>query len=56
MNRRSFFAALVSPPSPAEAGSGAMTMRTGGHGERISLLGYGAMRYPTVDGSHANAH
>ena len=56
MNRRSFFAALVNPPSSAEAGSGAMTVRTGGHGERISLLGYGAMRYPTVDGSHANAH
>ena len=33
-----------------------MTMRTGAHGERVSLLGYGAMRYPTVDGSHANTH
>ena len=30
-----------------------MTLRTGVHGERVSLLGYGAMRYPTVDGSHA---
>ena len=52
MNRRSFFAALVNPPSAAE--TPAMTMRTGAHGERVSLLGYGAMRYPTVDGSHAN--
>ena len=33
-----------------------MTIRTGGHGERVSLLGYGAMRYPTVDGSHANVN
>ena len=70
MNRRCFLAALVNPPavpaSPAPASSApapqetahaappAITMRTGGHGERVSLLGYGAMRYPTVDGSHAN--
>ncbi len=33
-----------------------MTLRTGAHGERVSLLGYGAMRYPTIDGSHANTH
>ena len=30
-----------------------MTVRTGTHGETVSLLGYGAMRYPTVDGGHA---
>ena len=30
-----------------------MTVRTGAHGEKVSLLGYGAMRYPTVDGGHA---
>ena len=30
-----------------------MTTRTGAHGERVGLLGYGAMRYPTVDGGHA---
>ena len=30
-----------------------MTFRTGAHGEKVSLLGYGAMRYPTVDGGHA---
>ena len=58
MNRRSFFAALVNPPAPAAptAASPAITTRTGAHGERVSLLGYGAMRYPTVDGSHANTH
>ena len=32
-----------------------MTYRTGSHGEKVSLLGYGAMRYPTVDGGHANS-
>ena len=33
-----------------------MTFRTGAHGEKVSLLGYGAMRYPTVDGRHANTY
>ena len=59
MNRRSFFAALVNPPAPAAGAApqnAAITTRTGAHGERVSLLGYGAMRYPTVDGSHANTH
>ena len=57
MNRRSFFAALVNPPAPAApAAPSAITTRTGSHGERVSLLGYGAMRFPTVDGSHANTH
>ena len=32
----------------------AMTMRSGRHGEKVSLLGYGAMRLPTKDGGHAN--
>ena len=57
MNRRAFFAALAGQPArtaPASGGDSGMTMRTGVHGERVSLLGYGAMRYPTVDGSHAN--
>ena len=54
MNRRSFLAALVNAPAPEKPC--AMTMRTGVHGERVSLLGYGAMRYPTVDGSHANTY
>ena len=47
MNRRSFFAALVSPPAPAADAAprnAAITTRTGSHGERVSLLGYGAMR------------
>ena len=33
-----------------------MTTREDGHGQRVGLLGYGAMRYPTVDGSHANVN
>lgn len=53
MNRRAFFASLVSPPAAAPTG---ITTRRGVHGERVSLLGFGAMRYPTVDGSHANTH
>ena len=32
----------------------AMTMRRGPGGREISLLGYGAMRLPTIDGRHAN--
>lgn len=57
MNRRSFFAALLNPPDGAKlVQADAITTRTGSHGEKVSLLGYGAMRYPTVDGSHANTH
>ena len=59
MNRRSFFASLVNPPVPAAGDAppkAPITTRTGAHGERVSLLGYGAMRYPTIDGSHANTH
>jgi len=33
--------------------TGAMTMRTARHGEKVSLLGYGAMRLPTTDGGNA---
>ena len=33
--------------------AGAMTMRTARHGEKVSLLGYGAMRLPTTDGGNA---
>ena len=32
----------------------AMTMREGPHGDKVSLLGYGAMRLPTLGGGHAN--
>ena len=57
--------APVAPPAPAPqkvvpaaepASASGIAVRTGSHGERVSLLGYGAMRYPTVDGSHANTH
>ena len=57
MNRRAFFAALAGQSvrtDPASGDGSGMSMRTGTHGERVSLLGYGAMRYPTVDGGHAN--
>ena len=47
--RREFFAELARPKSA----TGAMTVRTGRHGEKVSILGYGAMRLPTVDGGHA---
>ncbi len=33
---------------------GEMTVRKGPRGEAVSVLGYGAMRLPTVDGRHAN--
>ena len=33
--------------------AGSMTMRTALHGEKVSLLGYGAMRLPTTDGGNA---
>ena len=47
--RRGFLADLAHPkPNPVP-----MTMRTGAHGERVSILGYGAMRLPTKDGGHA---
>ena len=31
-----------------------MTVRNGVHGEKVSVLGFGMMRFPTVDGAHAN--
>jgi len=49
---RGLFAALAT----AGEGGDRMTVRLGKHGERVGLLGYGAMRIPTVDGGHANAH
>ena len=49
--RRDFLKRLVKPQS-----TGPMTMRTDAHGEKVSLLGYGMMRLPTVDGGHANTH
>ena len=53
MGRREFIASLTGHSGTTP---GPMTVRMGVHGERVSLLGYGAMRYPTVDGSHANTN
>ena len=47
--RREFFSDLARP----KVASGALTTRTGRHGEKVSLLGYGAMRLPTMDGGNA---
>lgn len=47
MNRRSFFAKVASALAKT---SPSMTMRTNSHGDKISLLGYGMMRLPTLDG------
>lgn len=47
--RRDFLKRLVKPQA-----TGPMTMRPDAHGEKVSLLGYGMMRLPTVDGGHAN--
>lgn len=49
--RREF---LTGAFAASKAGAPAMTMRTDLHGNKVSLLGYGAMRLPTKDGGHAN--
>ena len=49
--RRDFLKRLVKPQA-----TGPMTMRSDVHGEKVSLLGYGMMRLPTVDGGHANTY
>ena len=46
--RRDFLGGLVNGGAPA------MTMREDLQGNKVSLLGYGAMRLPTKDGKHAN--
>ena len=48
MTRRELLAGLV------QGGAPAMTMREDLKGNKVSLLGYGAMRLPTKDGKHAN--
>ena len=48
--RREFFADIAKKSEIV----GEMTMREDLKGNRISLLGYGAMRLPTKDGKHAN--
>ena len=62
MNRRTFiksaFAGIGVATADISAGhttKGAMTLRENPHGRKVSLLGYGAMRLPTIDGGHANA-
>ena len=47
--RRDFLKRFVKPKA-----TGAMTTRKDAHGDDVSLLGYGMMRFPTVDGKHAN--
>ena len=47
LDRREFLAGLV-------GANGGMTYREDLHGNKVSLLGYGAMRLPTCDGGHAN--
>ena len=49
VTRRDFFATLAK----SREITGEMTYRKGRHGEKVSLLGYGAMRLPTKDGRAA---
>ena len=49
--RRDFLRKFVKPEA-----TGPMTMRSDAHGEKVSLLGFGMMRLPTMDGKHANMH
>ncbi len=49
--RRDFLRGIVKPKA-----TGPMSVRKGGHGDDVSLLGFGMMRLPTVDGKHANMH
>lgn len=34
--------------------SGEMTYRTAGHGDKVSILGYGCMRWPTIEDENGN--
>ena len=61
MNRRRFIkstfagiGAVAADSAHGRTANGTMTLRENPHGRRVSLLGYGAMRLPTVDGGHAN--
>jgi predicted aldo/keto reductase-like oxidoreductase len=49
--RRDFFRRIAKPESTAP-----MTMRKDARGSDVSLLGFGMMRLPTVDGRHANSY
>ena len=41
--------------SPEEAAKNEMTYRDGPHGDRVSLLGYGCMRWPTLPAKEGEA-
>lgn len=51
VGRRDFLRGMVKAKATAP-----MSMRKDAHGDSISLLGFGMMRLPTVDGSHANSY
>ena len=57
MTRRDFLKGARTPererPQAPAAKNTRMTMRRDAHGDAVSLLGYGMMRLPTVDGRHA---
>ena len=60
ISRRSFLASSlagfgsVADVRSGRTANGSMTMREDLKGNKVSLLGYGAMRLPTKDGKHAN--
>ena len=61
MNRRTFIksafagiGAVAADSAHGQTAKGTMTLRVNPRGRKVSLLGYGAMRLPTVDGGHAN--
>lgn len=55
LSRRGFLAAsFAGGAENGRAAKGSMTLRADPRGRKISILGYGAMRLPTVDGGHAN--
>ena len=61
ISRRSFlasslagFGAVATDVKSGHTANGSMTLRENPRGKKVSLLGYGAMRLPTVDGGHAN--
>ena len=49
VGRRDFLGGIVKTKP-----SGQMSMRKDAHGDSVSLLGYGMMRLPTVDGANSN--
>ena len=46
---------LLTGAAKGRVANGTMTFREDPHGRKVSLLGYGAMRLPTIDGGHANS-